>query len=131
MTRNYSALVAFIGSRAKTPFAWGSDENDCLSFWAQAVEAQTGHNPLDQDPPLRWQTEAEALAMLEAHGGLEAAVDSRMISIPATMAKRGDGALVRGLRAVMVVEGDTLVGPGPHGTVRLPRSAMIKAWSAT
>jgi hypothetical protein len=30
----------------------------------------------------------------------------------------------------MVIEGETLVGPGEHGLIRLPRSVMLRAWSA-
>jgi hypothetical protein len=48
------------------------------------------------------------------------------------MAQRGDIAAVPdpvlGI-SLMVLEGATLAGPGARGIKRLPRSAMIAAWS--
>lgn len=130
MARDHKALLGFIAERASMPFAWGSEANDCISYAAGAIKAQTGKNPLRKAPRLRWKTEAGAGRVIGRHGGIEAAIDARMTPVRPTMAKRGDLALVRGVRCVMVVEGDTLVGPGPNGEVRLPRAAMVKAWSA-
>lgn len=131
MSRNFNALVEYIAERERSPFEWGSREMDCISYWSGAIEVMTGDNPLDWEPALSWATQEEAEAVLDGLGGLDAAVSARMTEIPVAMAQRGDGAMVRGVRCVMIVEGDTLVGPSERGSIRLPRSAAIKAWSAT
>ncbi|MES3152949.1 hypothetical protein O6Y00_11155 [Sphingomonas faeni] len=65
-------------------------------------------------------------------GGMEAAVSARLTAIAPALAQRGDIAGVPddmlGLR-LMVVEGETLVGPGDNGNCRQKRNAMTHAWS--
>lgn len=129
--RNYQALVRYIADRSTRPFEWGSRGMDCVSYWSGAIEAMTGENPLDWKPALSWSNEAEAEKVIAKLGGLDAAISARMNKVPVSMAQRGDGAMVRGVRCIMIVEGDTLVGPGERGEIRLPRSAAVKAWSAT
>lgn len=70
--------------------------------------------------------------MLAEIGGLAAAVDTVLSPIPLAMAARGDVVLVDGAEGpfLMVVEGLTLVGPGPLQLRRLPRAAMVQAWNA-
>lgn len=129
--RDQAALVEFIESRMRTGFAWGKRANDCISFFGGAVLAMTGVDRLAPLPD--WKSAASANRVLKRLGGLEAALDSVLTPVPVAHAARGDGALVRmgeGL-AVMVVEGDSLVGPGLNGLVRLKRPAMLRAWSAT
>lgn len=111
------------------PFAWGSDRNDCVSFAAAAVAAQTGINPLGG---LKWTDEASAYEALEAAGGIGEAVSSALVEIAPALAMRGDvGAIANGNGLILViVEGDTLAGPGPRGLMRLPRRLMVKAWRA-
>ena len=126
--RNYDALVAFIAARERVPFAWAG--NHCAAFGAGAVQAQTGRNPLRD---VRVTTEKGALLAAARRGGLAVAISARLRPIAPSMARRGDIAGVPddafGVR-VMVVEGETLVGPGPTGNRRAPPSAMICAWSA-
>lgn len=130
MVRNYERLFQFLEDRAAMPFGWARSRNNCVTFAARAVRAQTGRNPLGD---LRWNNLEEGRALLDKLGGLEAAVSERLQPIAPAMAQRGDIAGVEdkrfGLR-LMVVEGATLVGPGARGARRLPRSAMIAAWSA-
>jgi len=112
------------------PFAWGRNRNDCVSYAFGAVEAQTRADRLGR---LNWAGEASAAAQIKRLGGLEAAVDRLLAPIPPALACRGDVAGVFDARfgvSLMVVEGATLVGPGETGEKRLPRSAMIRAWSA-
>jgi hypothetical protein len=128
--RDHDALVAFIESRMRTGFAWGKRANDCISFFGGAVLAQTGVDRLAALPD--WTSPRGALRVLKRLGGLESAVDTVLTPIAPARAARGDGGLVRtatGL-AVMVIEGETLVGPGEHGLIRLPRSVMLRSWSA-
>lgn len=127
--RDHAAALRFIAERARTPFAWKA--NDCVSFAAGAVHAQTGRDVL-KDMGLRYRTEVGAAKALARRGGLEAAVGEVLTPIAPAMAKRGDVAGVQGPSGLMltVIEGETLAGPGDHGVERWPRAAMLKAWSA-
>jgi hypothetical protein len=133
MTRDIPALLAFIESRTATPFAWGRRANDCVSFAACAVKAQTGHHRLDQGGRLRWSTPSGAARIARRYGGVVNMIDARFRRIAPAAAMRGDIAGVAdplfGV-ALMIVEGDMLAGPGPNGVRRLPRAAMVAAWSA-
>lgn len=131
MVRDHTALLAYLAGRSTTPFAWGSDANDCVSFAAGAVQAQTGVNPLADLGG--WATEDEAREVLEGYGGLAAAVNTVLQPVAPALAQRGDVALVNlpsGAQVLMVVEGDTLVGAGPAGAQRIQRRAMAQAWRA-
>jgi hypothetical protein len=131
MNRDFAALVAAIEARSQRPFGWRRGR-DCVSFAAACIKAMTGRNVLSDIP--RWRSRREALAIAEELGGLEAALDARLARIPPALAQRGDIAglpdAIFGVR-LMVIEGETLVGPGARGAERLPRSAMVIAWSAT
>lgn len=130
LARDVAALLAWIEAAAQRRFAWRRGR-DCVSFALGAVEAQTGVALL-ADIAL-WSTRREAVAVARALGGLEAAIDARMERTPAALARRGDvaalGDAVFGVR-LMVVEGQTLIGPGARGLERLGRSAMEFAWDA-
>jgi len=130
MQRDYAALIAAIEAHSRRGFRWRRGR-DCVSFAAACIQAQTGHDPLADVP--HWRTRREALAFSQAQGGLEAAIDARLDRTPPAMARRGDIAglpdRLFGVR-LMVIEGETLVGPGQHGLERLPRSTMTIAWSA-
>lgn len=129
MSRDYAALVAAIEAHSAKRFRWRRGR-DCVSFAAACIEAQTGRDPLAN--VAIWSTRREARALADAEGGLEAALDARLGRIPPALARRGDIAGLPdplfGIR-LMVIEGDTLVGPGARGLERLPRSAMTIAWS--
>lgn len=129
--RDYAALIALIEERMRTGFAWGRRANDCASFAGAAVKAQTGVDPLAGLP--NWTSARGAASVLKRLGELEAVVDTILTPVPTALAARGDVALVEIAtgRALMVVEGDTLVGPGLTGLERRPRSDMLRAWSAT
>jgi len=129
--RDVMALLAFIESRQVVPHAWGRKANDCVAFVLAAVRAQTGEN---RGRRLVWSSRGGALRVLKRLGGLGAALDAHFVRIPPAQAMRGDIAGVAdpvfGIHP-MVVEGEMLVGPGDRGNRRLPRRAMIAAWSAT
>ncbi|ATC25215.1 DUF6950 family protein [Caulobacter vibrioides] len=130
MVRNYEALHAYVASHMRTPFAWG--QHDCVLFAAGAVQAQTGEDPLRAYRG-RWASERGAARVLKRLGGMEAAVNTVLQPITPAMAQRGDVAGwldARGRLQLAIVEGETLVGPGPSGQLRLPRKAMTRAWSA-
>lgn len=132
MSRDVAAMIAVIEARSARTFAWHG-QRDCVSFAGACIAALTGRDPLAGLP--RWRTRREALAVAQEQGGLEAAVDARLpVRVAPANAQRGDIAglpdRLFGIR-LMVIEGETLVGPGRNGLERLPRSAMTIAWSAT
>jgi len=127
MIRDYGNLAAYLAGREAMPFAWGSRANDCISYGAGAIVAQIGIDPLGD---LAWNTEAEADALIETLGGLPAALSARLTEVAPALAQRGDIAgVMQGNRlGIMVVEGMTLVGPGPRRAMRRPRKDMVQAW---
>lgn len=128
--RDFAALIAFLEGRRTLPFAWGRGRNDCVSFAAGAAKATTGRDLL-KGSGLRWSSARGAARTLRDLGGLEAAVDLFLPRTPAARAMRGDLGTVEGDDGplLVVVEGDTLAGPGPDGLRRLPRAALATAWS--
>ncbi len=128
MIRDLDALLEEIARRDPLPFDWGG--NDCARYAGACVAAQAGADPL---AGLVWVDEASARALLTTLGGLEAAVDARLRRIAPAFAMRGDIAGIADTDlgvTLMVVEGQTLVGPGDRRARRMPRGAMIAAWSA-
>lgn len=114
------------------PFVWGRQANDCVSYCVGAVIAQTGMDPLPETRFGDWTSERGALRLLKTHGGLKAMAGLVLMPVAPAMAQRGDIAGVPDAKlgiALMVVEGATLAGPGEFGTKRLPRQAMVEAWS--
>lgn len=125
--RDYPALEAFLAERGKLPFAWGRRANDCGAFAGGAVLAQTGCDPLRG---LRWSNQRGALRLILQAGGLGPLVARILCEVAPALAQRGDVALALagdGDEVLMVVEGQTLVGPDNR---RAPRSAMLRAFSA-
>jgi len=127
--RDDLALVGFLSARMRAPFAWGRNANDCVSFALAAAKAQTGREVLGDG--VDWRTARGAARVLRRLGGLEAAVDGCLPAIAVAKARRGDVALVDTATgpALMIVEGVTLVGPGPNGLIRRPRADARKAWT--
>ncbi|MBJ7485970.1 hypothetical protein [Brevundimonas sp.] len=130
MLRNPNALPAYLEAREAWAFGYGPEPRtqDCARFFAGGVEAVTGINPLGRFTS-EWTTRRGARRVLARHGGMANAVSEVMTEIPVTLAQRGDGGLTDDSTLVLV-EGDTVVGLHPErGQVRLPRSAMIRAWT--
>lgn len=127
--RDFAGLHEFLTARQSMPFAWGDHANDCVSAAAAAIVAQGG---VDLLAGMHWSSEEEAYAALDAAGGLEAAVDAYLEPIVPALAKRGDiGAITAGNGLILVVvEGDTIVAPGPDRLRRMPRSMLVKSWSS-
>lgn len=128
-SRDIPALLAFINGRQNTPHEVGREANDCVSFALGAVEAQTGKKVARQ---LKWKSMVAAGRIIARYGSLENAFDAFFERVPPSLAKRGDIGGVRdddfGIHP-MIVEGEKLVGPGDKGNKRLPRRAMVVAWS--
>lgn len=119
-------LVAFIDARQAIPFAWS--HNDCATFAGDWVLEATGVDPIpDFRKPYG---EISANRALRRLGGLGQAVSARLQEKPASFAMRGDIGLVEieGRASLVIVDGDTIVGPGPNGVERLHRSLLVRAW---
>ncbi|MEL6485653.1 MAG: hypothetical protein AAFQ13_00720 [Pseudomonadota bacterium] len=130
MARDYLALVYEIELRSKLGHRWETGRC-CVSFSLACVFAQTGIDYLADLP--RWSNRAEALEVARSLGGLRTALNARFDRTTPALAQRGDIAGLPdadfGVR-LMVVEGETLVGPALYGNERLDRGAMRIAWRA-
>jgi hypothetical protein len=126
--RDLASQAAWIAGREAVPFAWGT--NDCVTFAAGAVAALTGADPLGGISA--WSDERSAVRALAQRGGLAEAVSGMLERVPVAMAMRGDVGMVEGALgpARVIIEGLTLVGPGPDGIERWRRECLIDAWSA-
>lgn len=120
----YVELVA--GER----FAWG--RFDCCLFAADAVRVMTG---FDGAAPLRgrYSSEGEALALLQAEGGLEAYV-SHVLGVPRAplYAQRGDVVLRRvegEMDALGVCLGVMAAFAAPRGITLVPLDQCAMCWS--
>lgn len=126
--RNLAALAAFIDARQNRPHDWS--DNCCVRFVFGAVAAQFGAAP---DPGADWHDQRTARRAIAKVGGIAARMDELYAPIDPATAKRGDIAgvadPVHGF-LLALVEGETLAGPGEERLARLPRSAMVRAWSA-
>jgi hypothetical protein len=129
VARDPHALIAFLEARADWTFGYGPEPrtHDCARFFSAGVAAVTGVAPLDRFAG-RWTTELGAARVLRRAGGLDAAVSRIMTEIPITLAQRGDGGLTSG-DALVLIEGETVVGLSERGYYRLPRHALLKAWT--
>lgn len=121
-------LAEFTTGRRRQPYAWGT--NDCVTFAADAVEAVTGTDPLAE---LRgaWTSESEAMTVLEAQGGLIAAMDARFLRKAKEFAQRGDLVLVKdanGQPSLAVCVGKDAVAPGEDEMLLVPMGLARMAW---
>lgn len=121
-------LAQFTTSRRLMPYAWGT--NDCVTFAADAVQAVTGTDPI---PELRgaWDDESGAMAVLEAQGGLVAAMDARFPRREVNFAQRGDLVLIKdanGQPSLGVCVGRDAVAPGVDEMLLTPIGKARIAW---
>lgn len=121
-------LLDYLTQRRGRAFEWGPYAHDCCSFGAGGVAAITGRDVMADVPA--YSSAAEPATLLQQQP-LSEWLDERFPRRPVGLARRGDIALatLKGQDTVMIVEGDTLVGPGARGLVRLPRSEMRAAWA--
>lgn len=122
-------LARYIASRTATPFKYGP--HDCARFANGAVIAQTGVNVMTG---LRYSSAAGAQRILNAEGGLHAAMAARLPEIPPAMARRGDVGLVRVetptgvMLSACVVLADKLAAATNVGVTYRPRSDLVTAF---
>lgn len=122
-------LMETISSYENKPFAWGA--SDCSLFAADCVAAQR-----DDDPFAflrgRYATKVGAARVLKKEGGKISAVMARTLKeVAPSFAKRGDVCLieVEGEEAAGIVIGAEIIAMAETGTIRLPRSLILKAFS--
>lgn len=120
-------LVEYIASREHRPFDWGKGKQDCCSFANGGVIAQTGVDLMADIPDYSTAAEADEILLTPLHELL----DARMTRCSIGLAKRGDIGLAElgGLDTLVIVEGETIVGPGKRRLQRLPRHMMTIAWT--
>jgi len=122
-------FVAYIAARQEKRFDWGHGRQDCCSFAAGSVLEITGIDLMADIPPY---TSAEEADLILADTSLEALMDMRLHrhESPA-FAQRGDVGLsaINGNPTLMIVEGATIIGPGPRRLERLPRHLLTAAWA--
>lgn len=128
MTRDYEALAAYIESRSTMPFDW--DGNCCAQFALGAIAAQFGAAP---EPGFSWKTAIGAKRVIAARGGMLSIINKILIPIAPGMAMRGD---IAGCPdddlgiALLVIDGQILIGPCESGLRQIPRGFMTHAWRA-
>lgn len=134
----------FLLSRAKLPFAWGS--NDCALFAADAVLAITGTD-IAADFRGKYTDEKSAGALIETVTGRTAIEDAAAYCAKKAslvewvdkdgkplplFAKRGDLVVVedggRFIAGVIHLSGRHAVSVSEAGLVRIPISKVVRAW---
>ena len=95
---------------AGVPFEYGLD---CCTFAGELIQSVRGYNPMDR---FSYANEAEALALIEQHGGLEQAITSVFGDpIPVEEATDGDAVIIdteKGPVAGVTVAGRIIVRIG-------------------
>lgn len=127
-------LDAFIESRRRLAFAWGS--HDCATLAADWTLQRTGYDPLADLRRVGTQPLARMRVLRRAGGYVQAAVDRLGPALPGAFARRGDIVLVRtghrgqrmAHRAFGICVGTHAVTTGMHGLVFLPVTDVEAAW---
>ena len=122
------ALGELYGVRRTVPYAWGTQ--DCVMWAADAALAVSGDDPLG-DLRGAWSSEAEAMTVLEAQGGLIAAMDARYPRKDKNFAQRGDIALIKdaqGQPSLGVCVGQFAAAPGPEEMLLTPMTKARIVW---
>lgn len=122
--RRFDALVR---DRMNRPFAWGT--HDCCMWAADCVLAITGTDPAAAYRG-SYSTEAEAMALLDSLGGLEAIGAMAGPACPALTARIGDIGIVSGSGAqtLGVCIGTGWLAPAAAGLAHLPLTSARRAW---
>jgi hypothetical protein len=113
-----------------------SGVHDCGLFACSVTEALTGRHPAPWLAEADYATDEELDELLDARGGIEAAVAAAMsefgaTEIPPLMAQRGDWCLMKlGNRHVVgIVAGDGIAAPSLDGLRFAPLRCAVRAWA--
>lgn len=121
-------LETLVAGRQHERHQYGS--HDCSMWACDAVLAVTGRDP-GADLRGAYATEAEAEAVIAAHGGLaQIAADRLGVEIVPALAAAGDVGLINTDRgpALVVCVGAVWLGAAPFGLTLVPRGAVLLAW---
>ncbi|MGI4848320.1 MAG: DUF6950 family protein [Janthinobacterium lividum] len=116
-------LPEYIAANLERSFAWRS--HDCVTFAAGWVRVATGMDPIASLPA--WKDERQALRVIKAVGGLEAAIGAQFPPIHPNAARDGDIGIYE--RSVCIFSGAHLVAPGLSGLQFIDRTKAKCAWS--
>ena len=129
----------FLLQRATMPFAWGT--NDCATFAADGILAFTGTDIMAELRGYTTNTGAmQKIAAVTGGKSLEEAVvwcankQGLVERTHALMAQRGDLVLYRNADGELAsglvhLNGRDVVSPGESGLLRMPLSAVQRAWA--
>ena len=125
-------LAAFFEERREATFEWG--KHDCALFAADAMQAMTGVDPLEQFRG--YSTEEEGDAILAEFGGMEPLLDAALTAAGAmrcdpAFAQRGDFVLldVGNQPTCGVWAGEYALAPGADRLYFVPRHRVLAAWA--
>ena len=124
----FAALDALVAERSEMPFAWGT--NDCCTLAADWVKTVRGDDPMAD---LRdYVSMLGAYKLLEAEGGIVAAIDKRMgVHGSGMFAQVGDVAVVRhgdNQLSAGVCVGAHIIAPGERGLMMVPINQAEASW---
>lgn len=128
-----SRLNFYVMENQFKPYEWG--KHDCVLFTMNGVLATTGVDPIPEYRADPWKTKEEAMALLEAEGGLVAAMDKRFKRRRRQEYWRGDPVLVfdaEGLASLALCTGRSAHAPGQAGVDELlatPMRDAILCWA--
>ena len=126
----HQLLAEYLGRRSAAPFDWANA--NCFHFAGNWVELVEGQNPMAELP--RWDSEVEALDLLNSMGGFDAAVTKTLAREPVASSLAQLGDIVKlplpGGRASMgICNGRTLIAIVESGAVvDLPMPQDSVAW---
>jgi len=122
-------LYDTIEAHRDTPFQWGVF--DCCQFAAECVKNQTG---ADVMPDVQYSNYEEAVAVIQAHGGLSKMVNDVLGgALLPLMASRGDVVMrhdeATDMMSLGICVGATAVFPGERrGVAYVPMTECICCW---
>lgn len=118
-------LNKYLEGKRDEPFEYGV--NDCCTFIAGAVEAETGKDPMPEFRGKYDSLKSSLRALRDiGEGNLEATMDSKFETVDPSHAQRGDLAFFDG--SVGVVTGQFAWFVSDEGLERVPRGYWDKGW---
>lgn len=124
-------LVQYLAAQSGQPFVWG--ERDCCAFACDAVVAMTGNDPLIEHRG-GYHTALGARRILNRIGGVEGFARGAFGEpVRWTMLRRGDVALIDAGRnevalAIVLMDGQTVIAPGPHAPTARAAQSVLMGW---
>ena len=117
-----------IEDHADAEFLWGV--NDCCLFIARVIDAMT-ESSHELDLASQYSDQATALAYIDSHGSLEAAVTYHLGEPVSGRALRGDAVMCanNGNPCLGICVGSTVACVGESGLSWLPRSDILTRWA--